>query len=56
MNPVLRSAVVQYGWIMGLTTIVFMACFIGWTLWAYSSANRERMNEAARLPLLEDDA
>ncbi len=56
MNHVLASAVVEYVWVMGVTTELFVVCFIGWTWWAYSSRNRERMNEAARLPLLEDDA
>ncbi len=56
MNHVLSSAVVEYAWLMGVTTIVFLVCFIGWTWWAYSSANRKRLDEAARLPLLEDDA
>ncbi len=54
MNHVLNSAIVEYAWIMGVTTLLFIACFVGWTLWAYSSANRERMKEAAQLPLLED--
>ncbi len=55
MNHVLNSALVEYAWIMGVTTVLFMTCFVGWTLWAYSSANRQRMDEAARLPL-EDEA
>ena len=56
MNHVLDSAVVEYAWLMGVTTVLFMVCFVGWTWWAYSRANRERMNEAALLPLLEDEA
>lgn len=58
MNHVLHAGaeVVRYGWIMGLTTIAFFLCFAGWTWWAFSSRNRERMNEAARMPLLEDEA
>ena len=55
MNHVLDSAVVEYAWLMGVTTVLFMVCFVGWTWWAYSKPNRERMNEAALLPLLEDD-
>ncbi len=56
MNHVLAAAVVEHAWLLAVTTVLFIACFLGWTLWAYASANRERMNEAARLPLLEDDA
>ncbi len=55
MNHVLAAAVVEYAWVMGVTTVLFMVCFAGWAWWAYSSANRERLDEAARLPL-EDDA
>ncbi len=56
MNHVLAAAVIDHAWILGVMTIVFIGCFVGWTWWAYSSANRERFEEAARLPLLEDDA
>ncbi len=56
MNHVLASAVVDHAWILGVTTVLFIACFLGWTWWAYSGANRERLEEAARLPLREDDA
>ncbi len=58
MNHVLAqtSGLVEYAWVMGLTTLLFLACFVGWTWWAYSSANRERMERAARMPLAEDDA
>ena len=56
MNPLFREAAgfVQHAWIMGVTTILFVACFVGWTWWAYSDRNRERLEAAARLPLSED--
>jgi len=56
MNPLFRSAAehAALGWVMGLTTLLFIGCFVGWTWWAYSRRNRERMEAAARLPLLED--
>ncbi len=58
MNHVLAqgAALVDHAWVLGVTTVLFIACFLGWTWWAYASVNRERMDEAARLPLLEDDA
>lgn len=60
MNPLKQAAVdsVQGGWIMGLMTLVFLAVFIGWTWWAYSSHNREAFEQAAKLPLTtaEDEA
>ena len=43
-------------WVMAITTVIFLALFIAWTAWAYSSGNRERMERAARMPLAEDDA
>ncbi len=56
MNHVLTSAVIEHGWILAVSTVLFIACFVGWTWWAYAGANRERLDEAARLPLREDDA
>jgi cbb3-type cytochrome oxidase subunit 3 len=58
MNHILHAGArsVELGWLLGLTTIVFLLCFLGWTWWAYSSRNRERMDQAARLPLMEDQA
>jgi cbb3-type cytochrome oxidase subunit 3 len=57
MNPVFREAAghVEHGWIMGLMTLLFFACFIGWTWWAYAKGNRQAMNDAARLPLTTGD-
>lgn len=59
MNQIYRegAAMAQHGWVMGVTTLTFIACFVGWTWWAFSSANRANMDAAARLPLtVEDDA
>ena len=57
MNPLYREAAefARLGWMMGVTTALFLGCFIGWTWWAYSRHNRERMTAAAWLPLSEDD-
>lgn len=57
MNPVFREAaeLARLGWVMGVATVVFVACFVGWTWWAYSASNRARMAEAALLPLSTGD-
>ena len=58
MNHILHAGAqsAHLGWLLGVTTVVFLLCFLGWTWWAYSAGNRERMNQAARLPLMEDQA
>ena len=55
MNPVLQAAAesVRLGWLLGLMTVFFLACFIGWTVWAFLPRNKERMEEAAYLPLMD---
>jgi cbb3-type cytochrome oxidase subunit 3 len=57
MNPVFREAsgYVQHAWIMGLMTVLFVICFVGWTWWAYSKRNRQLMHDAALLPLTTGD-
>jgi cbb3-type cytochrome oxidase subunit 3 len=57
MNPLFKEAAqyAELGWLMGVTTALFLACFIGWTWWAFSHRNRERMAAAAWLPLSEDE-
>ncbi len=57
MNAVYRDAAayVQHAWLMGVMTALFLACFIGWTAWAYARHNRERFEDAARLPLTTGD-
>lgn len=57
MNPVYREAAVyvQHAWIMGVMTALFIACFVGWTWWAFSKRNRARMAQAALLPLTTGD-
>lgn len=57
MNPVFREAsrFVEGGWLMGAMTVLFFACFVGWTWWAYSKGNRQKFEDAARLPLTTGD-
>ena len=53
MNQVFQTAAerVSLGWLMGLLTVFFFAWFIGWTVWAFHPKNKQRLEEAARLPL-----
>jgi cytochrome c oxidase cbb3-type subunit 4 len=53
VNPLLEAAAqsVSLGWFMGLLTVFFLGCFIGWTWWAFSPKNKQRFEEAARMPL-----
>jgi cbb3-type cytochrome oxidase subunit 3 len=57
MNPVFRAAAetAQLGWVMGILTALFLACFVGWAWWAYSSRNRQLMEQASRMPLTDGD-
>jgi cbb3-type cytochrome oxidase subunit 3 len=41
----------RMGWLLGLTTLLFMAIQVGWAVWAYAPSQRQRMEEAARIPL-----
>jgi cbb3-type cytochrome oxidase subunit 3 len=52
MNPVFQAAgeTARLGWVMGVMTAVFLACFTGWTWWAYSRRNAAAMEDAARMP------
>ncbi|UCD24266.1 MAG: cbb3-type cytochrome c oxidase subunit 3 [Gemmatimonadota bacterium] len=53
MNPLLREAAesISLGWLAGLVTVFFLAWFIGWTWWAFSPKNKQKFEEAARMPL-----
>ncbi|MEO8029231.1 MAG: hypothetical protein ABI765_00210 [Gemmatimonadota bacterium] len=53
MNPILHDAAngVTLGWVSGITTGVFMICFLGWAWWAYNPRHRDALEAAARLPL-----
>jgi cytochrome c oxidase cbb3-type subunit 4 len=43
------------GTIHGLWTLLILVVFIGIVRWAYSGKQQQRFEEAARLPLEEDD-
>lgn len=53
MNNVLRAgaATADLGSLMGLTTVFFVACLLGWTWWAWSPARRQGLDAAGRIPL-----
>ena len=44
------------GELRGYITIVTLATFLGIVWWAYRGRNRQRFDEAARIPFLEDEA
>jgi cbb3-type cytochrome oxidase subunit 3 len=52
MNPLLREAAAsaRLGWLLGLTTIVFLGCFVFWIWWAWTDKNKTRWEAASRLP------
>ena len=43
------------GTVSGIVTAVFILVFIGIVWWAFSKGNKQRFEEAGRLPLDEDD-
>jgi cbb3-type cytochrome oxidase subunit 3 len=53
VNQVLREGaeMARMGWMMGLTTILFLITMVGWTWWAWLPSNRARLEAAALLPL-----
>ena len=53
MNNVLRAgaASADLGTLMGLATVFFVACLVGWTLWALSPGRRRHLEAAGRIPL-----
>ncbi|MEN0064736.1 MAG: cbb3-type cytochrome c oxidase subunit 3 [Myxococcota bacterium] len=51
MSQLLHGAHSDLGLLMGLTTVLFFSALVGWTWWAFSPANREKLERASRLPL-----
>ena len=43
------------GIISGIVTAVFVLVFIGIVWWAYSKGNKQRFEDAGKLPFSEDD-
>jgi cytochrome c oxidase cbb3-type subunit IV len=46
----------SFGFVQGLLTILLMVLFVGIVVWAYSSRQKKRFEEASMLPFAEDDA
>jgi cbb3-type cytochrome oxidase subunit 3 len=55
MNPLIQEAAasVELGWLLGVMTVVFFAVFLIWFWVAYAPKNRERWDEAARMPFMD---
>ncbi len=53
MNTLFKQAAdsVTLGWLLGVTTVGFIAAFVFWTWWALTSRNRNRWEADSRLPL-----
>ncbi|MFN3749747.1 MAG: cbb3-type cytochrome oxidase subunit 3 [Thiobacillus sp.] len=44
------------GTVSGIVTVVFIVVFIGIVWWAYSKDNKQRFEDAGKLPFAEDDS
>jgi len=57
MNPLLKEAAesVRLGWLLGLTTILFLGAFGFWVWWAYTGKNKSRWEADSRLPLQDGE-
>ena len=55
MNPLFAEAAstVQWTWVMGFMTVVFLGFFLGWVLWAYHPGRKDYLEEAGRMPFNE---
>ena len=42
------------GILQGIGTVLAMAAFVGVCVWAWSSKNKQRFDEAAQLPFMDD--
>jgi len=53
MNQVLHAGAetAQMGWMLGVTTVVFLTTMIGWGLWAWWPSRSADMEAASLLPL-----
>lgn len=53
MNTVLAqgAATAQWGEVSGVSTLVFLLCFVGWVVYLWSPSQKQSLDQAARLPL-----
>ena len=59
MNPLFEAATESVtpgmGLLMGFMTLLFMAIFLAWGVYAYAPSRREQMAAFGNIPLDEDD-
>jgi len=55
MNSLLREAAasVDFGWLLGGVTVLFLGIFIAWTWIAFAPKNRGKWDEAAKMPFMD---
>ncbi len=53
MNVVLQQAagLAQQGWLLGLTTVLFMSIFVGWVAWLWSPGRGVELDAVSRRAL-----
>lgn len=45
------AALAEMGWLLGVTTAVFMGMMLAWVAWLASPSRNALMEEASRMPL-----
>ncbi len=50
-----EAIAIDLGVIRGIGTLVLLVSFLGLCVWAWMPAQRSRFEEAANLPLMDDD-
>ena len=50
MSQLLHGSHSELGWLMGLTTVLFVSCMVAWTVWAFAPSRRQAMEDASRIP------
>lgn len=41
----------EFGWIGASITLLFLTLFVAWTVWALWPGNRQKFDDASRMPL-----
>lgn len=50
MSQLMHGVHSDLGWLMGLTTLLFISSMVGWTVWAFAPSRRQLMDQASRIP------
>lgn len=55
MNPLIEQAseAIGLGWMATIMTLLFVVAFCAWVWYAFTPANRQKFEDAARLPFDE---